>query len=64
MWGEMERGALKRGDGAWVSADGDKQMKKPNAYLVLSGIEVVHVYQRNGVPILVVVQQDTNFVEQ
>jgi len=49
---------------ACVRADGDKQNKKADAYLVLSGVEMVHVHQGDGIAILIVIQQNADFVEQ
>jgi len=48
----------------WVSLDGDKQKKESGAYLVLSSVEMVHVHQRNGITILVVIQQNADLIEQ
>jgi len=48
----------------WVNTDGDKQKEISDAYLVLSGVEMVHVHERNGIAILIVIQQDADFIEQ
>jgi len=41
---EGDKEASKTGSVGWVNTDGDKRKGKSDAYLVLSGVEMVHVH--------------------